>query len=352
MKYFQYARNSYRTPKELIDIFTAVHNLEQYAKSIYKGRWEDILDRSFFHIVKNFDSSKGNLENYTIKVVRGIGLGDYKKECPTEFIEDLNGEEDIDGNLNTNLNKSKVESALFYTPEADIEADVGNCVRYLAPYYIKDFGFFNTLDGSKRKEDYNDLFKSFKHDVIREAIDYLNSVYEKDLTKFYEQKKKCTVRKASRDKVEKSLDTSIEYVKSLNDVIFFSRARDKAEVKKYFYKVDMSSLICQLLHDYYMFGDSSVKVCGVSAYLSLRGEILFSVEELVDLLEKDLYTFILSSSKLKVLVGDEIYLVGNKEVTTSVNIKIFGDNCSVNLINLASKEVKSSRAAKSGGSHA
>lgn len=341
MEYFKYSKNS-RSAKELVDIFTAVHNLDRYAKSIYSSRWEDVLDRAFFHIAKNYDSSKGNLENYAIRVIRGIGLNDYKKECPTEFIEDLNIDAGYTEKESEEPTNSSVEVELFYLDENEESAseDIEGCIRFLVPYYIKDYALFKSMDGSKRKEDYRLLFKSYGAHEIQEAINYLNEKYSKELDEFYELRKKCVSRKAGRDKVEKSLDSTLKFMQTLNGVIFYKRKVNRSETRKYFYQVDIDDIVTQIVHDYYLYSKGSVEVEGVRAYLSLRGEILFDLDEAIDLLKVDIYTFILTASKLKVLMGDDIYLVGTKEVNSSVAVKIFGDVLQVHLMNKTAKEVK------------
>ena len=70
---------------------------------------------------------------------------------------------------------------------------------------------------------------------------------------------------------------------------------------------------------------------------------MFSLEDLVESLEKDSLASLIIRSKLRVAKykkGQELLLVGNKEIEGDIGIKIFDEEAHVHLIAVPSKEVK------------
>ena len=334
MKFFAYNKTACeRSSKETIEIFNAVRNLSGYAMSIYKSRWEDALDVAFFHIMKNYDSEKGELENYAIKVVRGIGLNYFKKECPSDIVVELS---DINANSKVNSLSESLEDALYERENLE------SCTQSLIPYFIKDFRFFDTMDSSKRGEVYSDIFNHYSISIIKQAVEYLKEDYSDSLREIYKLRKSCAGRKAGKDKIEKSRDNSIVVTTQMNNTVFYKKTT-KSEIKKHFYKVDVKDLIGFLLKKFYMSGKASILVEGTRVYCTLSGGLVFSLEDLVESLEKDSLASLIIRSKLRVAKykkGQELLLVGNKEIEGDIGIKIFDEEAHVHLIAVPSKEVK------------
>lgn len=334
MNFFKYNTSFVnKTSADLVEIYDVVRGLEKYAKTIYKGRWEDALDIAFFHIIQNYDPSKGELENYATKVVSGVSLNQFRKEYPYEFISDL--EDEKTGTIEGITITDRLD-------ERNQRVDIENCIDYMIPFFIKDFKFFRNMETSQRKEKYSELFKKFNFSSISAATQYLRDNYMEDVEKFYELKKTCGGKRFSSDKLNKRKDTSMEYLGELNDTLIYRR-KASGNSDRYFYKIDIKHLIENFLDKFYSQGGTAyVKIRDTIAYCTMRGEIVFSVEELMSAIERDLVGTTLSRTNLRVVhydVGNKIILISTTPLEYNLNISVFKDEIWVEFESMPSKEM-------------
>ena len=313
MRLFKYL--STKSTKEMYDIFNVVSSLKKYAQIKYKDNYEDALDASYMHIVEHYDPSKGDLKNYAIKVVGTIGLGSNKKELANEEQTRLS----LD---------SKTASEFFNSPIDSLEenfksSNINSCIKDMVSLFVKDFKFFATQSTKYRKMDYKELLDKYSVESIVNAKNYLMEKYSNEIEKFISYSKVASIRNFNEDRYLKSLDTSLEYKGSLNDIILIKR-KQGSHVKKV-YRVLIEENINTLLDLFYTNTDyGKILIADVPIYLSLSGKIVDSEEELRCSLERELVGSLLSRTSLKVIhydKGNEILLSSTKDVQYSVFIE-------------------------------
>ena len=331
MRLFKYL--STKSTKEMYDIFNVVSSLKKYAQIKYKDNYEDALDASYMHIVEHYDSSKGDLKNYAIKVVGTIGLGSNKKELANEEQTRLS----LD---------SKTASEFFNSPIDSLEenfksSNINSCIKDMVSLFVKDFKFFATQSTKYRKMDYKELLDKYSVESIVNAKNYLMEKYSKEIEKFISYSKVASIRNFNEDRYLKSLDTSLEYKGSLNDIILIKR-KQGSHVKKV-YRVLIEENINTLLDLFYTNTDyGKILIADVPIYLSLSGKIVDSEEELRCSLERELVGSLLSRTSLKVIhydKGNEILLSSTKDVQYSVVLPLFDKNVSIDFERVVIKEV-------------
>lgn len=332
MKVFNYL-SSGKGIQETYEIYKAVRALKNYAMSIYGSGWEDALDASFFHILEKYDPSKGDLENYTIRVVKTIRLNKNKKEVAdddqTMIGLDLKSAKEYDKN----------EIDLVF--EDNISDDMTYCLRDMLSLFLKDYKFFVSQNIKDRKMDYSGLFKKYSVEVIGETKRYLTSKYKEEVEKFVEFAKNSNIRKFNAQRYEKSIDGSAEYVNEINGIVILKRKRSSHS--RSLYKVPLRDVINNLLELYYGCDECGV-LCieGITAYLTLSGNVVDSIEDLKDELELELIGSLLSRTSLKVVryaKGDEIIFSRTKDNQYDVVFSVFDSNFTVSFDRVVAKEV-------------
>lgn len=331
MKLFKYL--SSKSIKETYDIYKAVAELKSHAISKYRNNWEDALDAAFFHIIENYDSSKGELKHYATKVVGTIFLSNNKKEV-------ANDEQTMIG-LDTMTAKEYINSPEEYFEEDIKSSNIDECVHEMVHLFVRDFKFFTSSDSKHRKMNYSDLFKKYSLDSISKAREYLLENYQDDVGRFVTLSKSTNIRSFDENRYLKSIDNSIEYVDSLNGIVIIKR-KQGSHIKK-IYKVDLELLIDRVLDLFYSSNDcGKIMIEDIPIYLSLAGKIMNSVEDLKNSLESELVGSLLSRTSLKVLSyerGKEVLFSSTKDTQCDVILPLFGKNMPINFERIVIKEV-------------
>lgn len=344
MDYFRYCKMDFGvSPKLLLDIYEVVwFDLEMYAKSLYRDRWMDALDMAFFHIVRNFDPEKGELKRYAIKIIKGILMGNYKKELPYESFDTLT---DVEKGISEDFSDEAVERLDPIEDDKEKE-DIGDekafkeCVDFLSPLFIKDFKFFSTYSKSNKKLQYGELFRKFKPKVILSSMEYLKDNYSEDVKRFYKLKASCMKRRYDIEKYMGTFD-GVEYIDCINGTVFYRRIR-KVSIR-YFYSVNLKEAIGEFIKEFYLEGKvGMLRVENCVAYCSVTGDILFGLEELIESLENDIIGMISCRQHVKVVnyeKGERVILLSGSEIDFNLNITLFGGSVWIPLDNMPVKEV-------------
>lgn len=332
MKLFKYLGKV--SSKDCYSIFEVVQSLEPYAKVKYKSRYEDALDASYEHIIKNYDSTKGDLQNYATKVVGTIWLNSNKKEIAD------------DEQTQYNLDSKAADGYSDYSVEGIVEEglkskDMDNCIKEMVKFFVKDFKLFTTLNIKLRKMDYSEFQDNYSTETILGAIRYLLDNYADDIEKFLEFSKSASIRNFDEDRYLRSIDPSLEYRGMLNDILILSR-RQGSHVKK-IYRVSVKDTVNSLIKLFYSdtnYGKMLIE--GIPVYMTLSGKIVNTEEELRFFLEKELVGSLLSRTSLKVLLyekGEEIFLSSTKDEQSDVVLPLFDKNVSIHFDRVVIKEV-------------
>lgn len=332
MKFFKYA--SSKSYRELYDIFKVIKKFRHIAIKRYGDKFEDVLDDAFEHIIKNYDSNKGELENYASKVISKIGLNKTKEiaDCEQTNIS-------LDSKIAKEYNFSDEEVSHIIEDSIKL-GNINDCITYIAGSFVKDFKFFSSKNPKDKKIDYSDLKDSYSSESIINATKYLMNEYSKEIERFISYSRDTSIRDFNEDRYLKSIDNSLEYKGNINDIILLKR-RQGSHVKK-IYRVNIKEVINSIINLFYTNSDyGKIDIEGVSVYLSLSGKILDSIEDLIFFLEKELVGSILSRTSLKVLKykrGNEILLSSTKEQNNIV-LPIFNKSFNIQFERMVIKEV-------------
>lgn len=322
-----------KTSKELFEIYEVVWSLENYAKKIYKGGWEDALDAAMFHIIRNYDVNKGDLSNYAIKVVKGICYNKYRKEVPYEYLSDLPDSE---------METTEVVDDMNMEDDNGDKQDIAECIAFLSPYFIEDFKFFTSMCKHDRKKSYPGLFERFTYQTIKDAISYLKDNYSEQVKEFHAARISRSKKRYDADKVNRSMADGINYMGVVNGTVLYTKRKSIAS--KVFYRVDIPEVVQEFIKRFY--GDDSnaqVRIGDCVAFSSLTGSIIFGIENLLESLEIDIIGMILSRQEMKVASytkGEELILVSNRQEEYNLNVKAFSSDIWIPFTQMSSKEVK------------
>lgn len=321
MNYFTY--NESISSYEAMQIYDTIQGLKGYASKIYKGSWEDALDSSFFHVMKNYNkASGGELEHYATKVVNTILLGKYKNEITHEV------------SLETGMNQVSMDATyqnpmnILISDEEEVSEDLRSCIHYLLPSFIEDYKFFKTRKSEERKLSYNGLFTKFSSGTIVKAMDYMVQNYGQAVEELLEVKRNCHFRNFSADRYKSSLDTSIEYDCTLNNVLLYKRVSGRALKKFYF--LNIRETVTRLIEKFYTDDTCKKTFDGKTFYCSLSGTIVPSLDELYDALEREIIGTVLARSQnIKVAVyehNENMIVTSSKDLDHSLTLKIFDED--------------------------
>ena len=321
MDYFSYneAINSY----EAMQIFDAVQGLKGYAAKIYKGSWEDALDSSFFHVLRNYNKeSGGELEHYATKVVNTILLGKYKNEITHEV------------SLETGMNQVSMDATyqnpmnILISDEEEVSEDLMSCIHYLLPSFIEDYKFFKTRRSEDRKLSYKGLFSLYSSGTIVQAMDYMVKNYGQAVEELLAVKRNCHFRNFSADRYKNSLDTSIEYDCVLNNVLLYKKVSGRALKKFYF--LNIRENITRLIEKFYTTNERKKTLGDITFYCSLSGNIVSSIDELYDTLEREIVGTVLARSQnMKVAVyehNENMIVTASRDLEDGLILRIFDED--------------------------
>ena len=331
MNVFPYLSNN-RSIHEQYQIYKAVRALENYAMSIYGSGWEDALDCAFFHILENYNPEKGNLENYTIRVVKTVDLNKNKDE----YADDEKTQLGLDMKSAREYSENKID--LIF--EDDKSEDIASCIRDLVDLYAKDYKFFITNNPKDRKESYSKIFKTYSNDIILEAKNYLVNKYNDTMKDFISTSKSSDLRNYDSSRYLKSVDTNTSYISEINDIILIKRK--KSSHVKYIYRVNIEETIDSIIRTFYDSGVGVLFIEHISVYLTMSGKVVISMSELRSSLEDELVGSLLSRTSLKVLDyerGKRILFTSTKDSQYNVMFTIFGRKFVVEFESVVAKEV-------------
>lgn len=320
MRYYKYVN----IPDRVLafKIHQAVWNCEGLAKAKYKANWEDALDEAYFHILEHYDESQGELEHYAVKVVNTIYLNKFSKEVSSDLVYSIES------------NKLAVKEDKLSTPydeilnKEDIEydAELRSCIQYLLPYFIKDFKFFDSKDGSNRRLDYSGLFDKFSYNSIDGAIKLLMETHSDDARYIKELSKSCKMRDLGEDRYKNSMDKTLQFSSRIGDIVTCKTLGIRR--KRYAYVLDIRSLVDKLFIMFYSDDGIAVRTFfGSDVYCSFSGGIFFNKEDLYSALEREVIGTVLAiKSNLKVLKynkGKDIILSSTNVNETNLILSIF-----------------------------
>lgn len=305
MNYFNYALDC--TPDKALRVYSVVWGLKSYARSIYRDLWEDALDMSFFHIIKNFnEESGGDLEHYATKVVGKILLNKYAHEIEHETSLQI----ELD-------NKSVEEGALAEVQPSISSTNVKDCVNYLFPMFILDWVFFKTQKPEFRKLSYEGLFEKFSESTVAKSMKYLVSKYNDELEELYNLRKECHYRNFPEDRYKSDLDETVEYISTFNGVVLLKQISG-TKSKKNYYDIDLVGTINDIITELYTNENGYARKIGsCMVYCTLSGRLVLTKEELLKALETELVGAILARNRVKVVAyekGKSLLISSSKEL--------------------------------------
>lgn len=339
MDYFSYARVT-QSQEFLMEVYNVVSSLEGYAKAIYKGLYEEVLDKAFFHILDNFDPTKGQLENYATSVVGKILLNKYRKEVTHDLALDIALEEESVEKVNGEL-----LSQFLSASEEKERSDVSSCIDMLVPYFIKDARFFVSLKSVNRTLSYSDVFEKYSTKTVKQAVDYLRDKYLKELENVYRYAKSISVKRYVKDRYKKSMEDTIVFRGEIGGIIIYEKIRGFHD--KLFYSLDLKGNIARFMTKYYYSEIEGVhnyiKVRGVEAFVSILGELIVGLPEIYDTLEAEMVGMLVSRfSSIKVIKYEKqnrILFSSANDLGSAIPIKAFGDVFYAEVIKLGAKQV-------------
>lgn len=337
MYYFDYVKDV--DASKALKIYETVNGLKGYAMSIYKGLWEDALDKAFFHIIDNYDESSGDLEHYATKIVGTILLNKYAHEVEHET------------SLTTALDQKSLEEVgknpldiIMLKEDTTQSSDLDRCMEYLIPMFVRDFKFFKTKKSSDRKLSYSGLFQKFSERTVASAMISLVDKYGEDMEYIYNLSKNCRMRSYPDDRYLKSIDSSIEYLGVFNNVLLYKCLSRK--VKKLFYSFNIRENVTTLIDVFYSSEDSIGKrIIGSSeVYCTLSGKVVTSPDELYDCIERDIVGSLLAKMPhFKVVQyekGEKLILSSPKDTSYGLVLDVFGKEFSTGIRKIVSKRVE------------
>lgn len=323
MKYYKYVRMQDQV--FVFRVHQAVQACKALAISKYKSRWEDALDDAYFHIIKNFDDSKGSLEHYAMSIVSTIYLNKYSKEVGSETVLEIESERKAMESVRVS---NPYEELLDVIEEegTDYDEEIHLCIKYLLPFFIKDYEMFRSKDSSDRKMSYKGLFDMFPFKVINSAVKTLTDKYYEDAKYLSNLSKSCHIKNFKADRYKNSLDRTLSYISRVGDIVRCSAIGVKR--KKYAYLIDINDILNKI---YTMFYDSNGVarrvIDGTILYCSLSGQIVLTKEDLYDALEREIIgTLLALRTNLKVLnyeKGKELVVTSTRVYEPEVIIQMF-----------------------------
>lgn len=338
LKCFKYISN--KSISDVYEIYEVVMSLKPYAITIYKSRWEDALDESFFHIMKHYDKSKGDLVHYATRVVGKILLSKNKKEIANDEVLEIASE----SSAYVDNKEGQDNSPYFLLEKNELDKerkDVKACIDMLKEYFIKDFKFFNTQDPSQRTLSYTEVFNRFSEDTINTARKYLLANNE-GIEELYKTASTCALRKFGDERFQKGYDPFVKYLGEINNIVLFEKK--KGSHVKVVYKLDFDKMYQKLKDLFYSEGGKCRAVVdGTEVFATLTGTIVIGDKELRRVLERDLVGCILTRTKyplLQIREGKDVLLSCSSEIKYNLFQEFYGEEVELEFERIVSKEVK------------
>ena len=287
MRYYKYVKSqdsvfSFRVHK-------AVRACRPLAIAKYKSRWEDALDEAFFHVLNNFDDSKGSLESYALSIVGTIYLNKYSREVGSNMVYEI--ESDKKATKDTQID-NPYEDLLTNIEEEDIdyEGEVQACIQYLLPYFVKDFNLFKNMTVGSRKLKYSGLFEKYPYKVISEAVQRLAEGYD-DMVFLDFMSKECKIRSFNEEKLSSLMDPYLRYLGMVEDIVKCENIGSRR--KKYAYLINLKDVISGFYSMFYGNGGvASRLIAGETVYCSLSGNLVFSRKKLAECINSEIMWYI------------------------------------------------------------
>lgn len=321
MKYYNYIQQSDTT--FAYRVYLAIAKCKKLAIAKYKSNWEDALDTAYFHVLDNFDDSKGDLDNYAMSIVSTIYLNKFSKEVTSDLVISIESDKSA-------LEDSKTTNPYDYLflEEEDIEysTELENCIQYLLPYFIKDYELFYSKDASTRKLKYKGLFERFTPKVIMEAVNKLTEGYYDEVKYLNTLSKSCHARDYDTNRYKNSLDKTVSYVGRIGDIVKCKYVSKKR--RKCIYLLDIEDILSRV---YTMFYDEDGIARRVIyeevVYCTLSGKLVCSKQELYEVLEREIIGKLLAlRTNLKVLHyvrGAELLVTSTQDSEPSIILNMF-----------------------------
>lgn len=338
MNYFDYVQSL--DTERALRIYKTVYSLSSYAKTIYKGYWEDALDKAFFHVLENFDDSCGSeLLHYATRVVNTISLGRFKHEISHDTSLNL----EMDKKSATIMSSNPANILLEKEENVDY-SNIKGCVQYLLPKFLIDFRFFRSMKSEDRRCSYTNMFKVFSPEVITASVKYLVENYADEVERLHLLKKGCRYRNFDGERYKQSMEDAIEYVGTLKGTIIYKVFNKRT--MRYFYNVNIESVIKDLYILYYQDNCSLLKTTieGKEIYCTLSGQLVIGREELFKSLENEIVGTILARmSVLRVVLyekGKSIVFSSSREIFNTLPIEFVGETYNLDFKRITGKRVK------------
>lgn len=338
MMYFKYVGKI--DSQTSLEIFQKVRQYEPLAKKVYGGNsanWESALDDAYFHILNHYDASKGPLEGYITKIVKTIHLNKYSRETNKEVESDVLLDISSDKYAMSQDNYTN-PCDLIVDKEEDItrDSDVMNCVKYLLPYFLKDYEVFYSKGEVHRKFSYKGIFEKFSVNVLYKSVTELLKYYE-EAKRISTLAKSCHVRNFAPDRYKSSVDKTIIFICKIGDIVKCKMAGVKR--KKYVYSLNLNDLLDKLIDMFYVDdGIAKVIICGIDVFCSLSGQFYYSIDELKNSLETEIIGTILAlRTNLKVIdykKNDEILFSSTNEDEARIILSLFNTGVYMPLVKL------------------
>lgn len=329
MEYFKHSGAS--NVNRAFEVFEVVQGLQGYAKTIYKSRWEDVLDMAYFHILNNFDWDGDNdLLHYATKVVGTIGLNIHAHEIEHDTQLDIAMDK-------KSLNTQGLTPEEILLAEKEYSDGLEDCIDYLLPSFILDYKFFKSRRTEDRILSYTGLFSKFPEVLVAKAMTELVKRYGDTLEELYSIKREANFRSFSEGRYKDSLETTLSLEGVFKGIVLFRK--EGGRMTKSFYELNIKSTLRDLFLTYY--SSYAVRVVkGISVYVSLSGQLLFKEEVLLQTLEREIIGALLARNPfLKVAMyekGKTIILTSSKELE-ELSLEIFGEPFKMPLRKLAAK---------------
>lgn len=314
MEYFKQAKKELN-PYKVSLVYSTVQSLKHYAIAIYKGNYEDALDKSFHHILENYDWERGSdLMHYALRVIKTIGLAKNRNEVESDLsLQIALDEESFDTRF------SSVEDSIFLG-DGTLSNDVEECMDYLVPMFIKDYKFFTT--NSSRSQTYTGLFEKYSIGTIAQAKENLVKGYSTNMEYLLNLRKECSLRCFPSDRYLSDLDSTIRYLSLFKDYIIYERLSGRNTKK--FYLIDLKSIIDTLIGS--LTPSKSTEIRGIRVYLTLSGKIVCG-DELVNILRDEIVGSVFAKNQgIKVVHYDldklSLVVSSSKSLSSGIDIGV------------------------------
>ena len=337
MEYFKYLNSNTCSPDIVYELYSAVQDCKFLALKLYGSRHEDVMDTVYEHALVHFDPIKGSAKNYVIKLISNMGKNDYKKEVYDDTVMEVSS----DNKSISDFSESK--EFLEFSSDEEFNLDTKACIKALVPMLIKDADWFLDMNNSsKRKMNYKSILNSFSISVVKQALGELFECKD-DISYINALSKECHYRRADSDRYLKSLEKTLIYRNTINNIVVCTV--NGMRKGKYVYKLDIDRVVSSFINMFYSEqGVAYREICGLPIYCTLSGNLCYSLDTIRTALEQDMVGAILAQrTNLKVLHYEkkkEILLTSSREDEPSFILNIFKVGVTIPFEKLSLKKLK------------